>query len=418
VRWDRSNLWGTSNKYQNKPAWSLGAGWNINNEEFFNTQWVDMLKLRTSYGIGGNIVKGTAPYMTASYDISQTVGGRYGTINSRPNPELSWEKTATTNLGVDFALFNHRLSGSIDYYKKQSSHLLTQNLGIPTEGWGYEMYTVNNGEMVNNGIELMLNGTIIKKQKFAWDVSLIYAHNKNEVTSVSIEAPVFFTQLYYPESYPVVGDPFHSLYGYKDAGLSSTGLPQVYNSAGEIVTGLPYDLESIVQVGSTIPTSSGSFNTSFHYGNFDLSMLFLFQAGHVVHRDVPFVGSYTFIPGPWGYLDARNKLIANRWREAGDENTTDIPRAVFDYDSDFNFDFFTSSWYASSNYIDASNIRLSNISLAYRLPDDLNSKLNLKNIRLNFNVENVFMLAKSKEAKYALGGFRSPNLVLGLNVNF
>ena len=151
LRWDRSNLWGTDSKYQNKPTWSLGAGWNINKEAFFGTPWVDMLKLRFSYGIGGNIAKDSAPYMTASYYTSSTVGGTYGYINSRPNPELSWEKTTTTNLGVDFSLLHQRLSGTVELYNKQGSDLLANTMGVPTEGWGYSTYTINNGKMRNRG---------------------------------------------------------------------------------------------------------------------------------------------------------------------------------------------------------------------------------------------------------------------------
>jgi hypothetical protein len=113
-----------------------------------------------------------------------------------------------------------------------------------------------------------------------------------------------------------------------------------------------------------------------------------------------------------------NKRINERWQQPGDELTTDVPRAVFEYDSDFSYALYSIYSSSSVNVLDASNIRLSNVSLAYHIPENLLTKLKLKSVRLNFNVENVFTLAKSKDAKYMLGGYRTPNYVFGINVNF
>lgn len=102
IRWDKTNLFSTGSKYQKKPIWSVGAAWNIDRESFINLDWLNMLKLRTSYGIGGNIAKDSAPYMTAYYGNNTHVGGITGTIGNRPNPDLRWEKTTTFNVGLDF----------------------------------------------------------------------------------------------------------------------------------------------------------------------------------------------------------------------------------------------------------------------------------------------------------------------------
>ena len=162
IRWDRSNLWGTGSKYQNKPIWSIGAGWNIDREPWFHVSWVDRLKLRASYGIAGNIAKDAAPYMTASYYNNANVGGVYGSVNTRPNPTLRWEKTTTTNIGLDFAVLNNRLNGSIEFYNKMGTDLLANTMGVPTEGFGYTTYSINNGKMRNRGVELTLNGQIVR----------------------------------------------------------------------------------------------------------------------------------------------------------------------------------------------------------------------------------------------------------------
>ncbi|WP_303919200.1 SusC/RagA family TonB-linked outer membrane protein [Draconibacterium sediminis] len=421
LRWDRSNLWGTDNKYQNKPTWSAGASWNVSKEDFFQLSSVDMLKLRFSYGIGGNIAKNSAPYMTAYYFPSSTVGGTYGYVRSRPNPELSWEKTATTNIGVDFSVLKQRLSGTVEFYNKKGSDLLANTQGVPTEGWGYSTYTINNGEMQNRGIELTLNGEIIKTSDFGWNASLLYGYNKNKVTYVNVEAPVYFLQLDYPSEFPRIGTPYNSIYGYKWAGLSETGLPQVYDSEGNALTYQPSDLESIENLGTTVPKHSGSFNTSFRYKNFDLSALFIYQLGHKIRNTyLPMLGnSYVWQAG--GYITniaVGNNRINERWQQPGDELTTDVPRTVYEYDSEFNYALYSIYSNSSANVLNASNIRLSNVSLAYNIPENLLTKLKLQSVRLNFNVENVFTLAKSDDAKYMLGGYRSPNYVFGINVNF
>jgi TonB-linked SusC/RagA family outer membrane protein len=421
VRWDRSNLWGTDNKYQNKPTWSTGAGWNIDKESFFEASWVNALKLRASYGIGGNIAKDSAPYLTAYYSSNPNVGGNQGTVSSRPNPELSWEKTTTTNIGLDFSFFQNRLSGTFDLYNKKGEDLLASSQGIPTEGWGYSTYKINNGEMTNKGIEVSLRGTIVKMPSFSWDAAVLYAYNKNKVDYVNVVAPVYFLQLDYPQAFPRVGTNFNSIYGYKWAGLSNTGIPQVYDATGTAVKYNPGQLNAIEDFGSTVPTHSGSFHTSVAYKNFSLSALFIYELGHKMRNTfLPMLNnSYSSAMG--GYIadiSIVNKNIANRWTQPGDEAFTDVPRVVYEYDPEFSSDSRTIYSYADVNILDASNVRLSNISLSYQMPSALIKKVKLQDIRFNCNVENVFTLAKSRDAKYLLGGFQSPNIVFGVNVNF
>lgn len=421
VRWDRSNLWGTDNKYQNKPTWSTGAGWNIDKESFFEASWVNALKLRASYGIGGNIAKDSAPYLTAYYNSNPNVGGNQGTVSSRPNPELSWEKTTTTNIGLDFSFFQNRLSGTFDLYNKKGEDLLASSQGIPTEGWGYSTYKINNGEMTNKGIEVSLRGTIVKTPSFSWDAAVLYAYNKNKVDYVNVVAPVYFLQLDYPQAFPRVGTNFNSIYGYKWAGLSNTGIPQVYDATGTAVKYNPGQLNAIEDFGSTVPTHSGSFHTSVAYKNFSLSALFIYELGHKMRNTfLPMLNnSYSSAMG--GYIadiSIVNKNIANRWTQPGDEAFTDVPRVVYEYDPEFSSDSRTIYSYADVNILDASNVRLSNISLSYQMPSALIKKVKLQDIRFNCNVENVFTLAKSRDAKYLLGGFQSPNIVFGVNVNF
>jgi len=421
LRWDRSNLWGTDSEYQNKPTWSAGAGWNIDKESFFSASWVDALKVRVSYGIGGNIAKDSAPYLTAYYNSNPNVGGNQGTVSARPNPELSWEKTTTTNVGLDFSFFKNRLGGTLDYYNKKGENLLASSQGIPTEGWGYSTYKINNGEMTNKGIEVSLRGTIVKTPSFSWDAAVLYANNKNSVDYVNVKAPVYYLQLDQPQAFPRVGTNFNSIYGYKWAGLSSTGIPQVYDASRTAVKYNPGQLEAIEDYGSTVPTHSGSFHTSANYKNFSLSALFIYELGHKVRNSFLPMLNNNYNGAAGGYvtdITVVNNHIADRWMQPGDEAFTNVPRAVYEYDPEFNSDSRTIYSYADINILDASNVRLSNISLAYQMPSALMKKVKLDGIRFNLNAENVYTFAKSRDAKFILGGFTSPSFVLGVNVNF
>ncbi len=421
IRWDRSNLWGTGSKYQNKPIWSLGAGWNTDREPWFNVSWVNRLKLRASYGIAGNIAKDTAPYMTASYSQNYNVGGVSGSITNRPNPSLRWEKTTTTNVALDFAVFNNRLNGSVEFYNKMGTDLLANTMGVPTEGFGYSTYSINNGKMRNRGVELTLNGQIVRTADFTFDAGLTYSYNKNKVVYVNVEAPVYFLQLDYPEAYPIVGNPYNAIYAYRWAGLDQNGLPQVYDAEGEATTYNPSDLAAIIYAGNTEPTHMASLNLHLGYKQFDLSCLWVYQGGHKMRNtDLPML-SNSYNSALWSYVasvSTVNKDIVNRWRNPGDEAKTDIPAAIFAENPLFSSDSNSIYGYADKNVISASNLRLANISLAYNLPTTWLRNISMSSARIQFNVENVATFARSASAKYLLGGYEAPNYVLGLYLDF
>lgn len=409
LRWDRSNLWGTSSKYQDKPIWSLGVGWNLHDEKFMQLEWLSQFKLRTSYGIGGNILQNVAPYMTAYYNTNAHVGGMQGTISERPNPLLSWEKTTTTNVGLDFGLRGNRLSGSLDYYRKQGKDLFASTTGVPTEGFGYSTYSINNGEMTNHGVELTLNANIVQKNDFSWNSSLFYAYNKNKVTYVNVKAPVYFLQLDYPNAYPRIGNPYQAIYTYKWAGLNNQGIPQVYDDKGEKTIRTPGNLESIVYAGTTVPTHTLSWTNSLSYKNFDFSMMITYEGGHKIRNtDLPYMGIGNYLS--FTTLAPMNRDIKDRWKQEGDELNTNIPRLVYPEELNlYNSESGTLYKYADINILDASNVRIRNISLSYRLPTDWVKRLSLGQARIQFNAENVAMFTKSTNAKNMLNGYRTPN---------
>lgn len=409
IRWDRTNLFATGSKYQKKPIWSVGAGWNLDKESFFKVSFINMMKLRFSYGIGGNIAKNSAPYMTAYYNNNTHVGGIQGTISNRPNPDLRWEKTTTANIGVDFSMFRNRLNGSIEYYNKSGVDLLANTNGVPTEGFGFSTYTMNNGKMRNRGFELTLSGDVIMGKDWNWNVGGVLGYNKNKVTYVNVKAPAIFLQFDYPAAYPRVGVPYNAIYGYLWAGLDSKGQPQVYDSEGNIhVSSSPQKVEDAVYLGTSVPVYSGAINTNFRYKNWELAAQLLFEGGHKMRN------TNIAYPG----LGVTSKDVSKRWRQPGDEAYTDVPRYVPSESKDYNS--YSSDLYskASIHVLDADNWRLKNLSVTYHVPASVCQKFYVKNARIMLGMENVLTLAKSRDVKWMLGGYSKPNYLCNVNLNF
>ena len=368
-----------------------------------------MMKLRFSYGIGGNIAKNSAPYMTAYYNNNTHVGGIQGTISNRPNPDLRWEKTTTANIGVDFSMFRNRLNGSIEYYNKSGVDLLANTNGVPTEGFGFSTYTMNNGKMRNRGFELTLSGDVIMGKDWNWNVGGVLGYNKNKVTYVNVKAPAIFLQFDYPAAYPRDGVPYNAIYGYLWAGLDSKGQPQVYDSEGNIhVSSSPQKVEDAVYLGTSVPVYSGAVNTNLRYKNWELAAQLLFEGGHKMRN------TNIAYPG----LGVTSKDVSKRWRQPGDEAYTDVPRYVPSESKDYNS--YSSDLYskASIHVLDADNWRLKNLSVTYHVPASVCQKFYVKNARIMLGMENVFTLAKSRDVKWMLGGYSKPNYLCNVNLNF
>ncbi|MBC5623629.1 SusC/RagA family TonB-linked outer membrane protein [Butyricimonas hominis] len=412
IRWDRSNLWGTNSKYQNKPLWSVGANWNINRESFFNVNWIDLLKLRASYGIGGNIAKDAAPYLTANYYASTLVGGLYGNISSPPNPNLRWEKTTTINVGIDFSVLTGRLSGTFEVYNKKSVDLLANQMGVPTEGFGYRTLSFNNGAMRNRGFELTLQGDILRETEVKWNAGFLFGYNKNKVTKINVTAPVYYLQMDYPMAYPREGKPYNAIYAYKWAGLSEKGEPQMYDLNGEITTTKYTDLEAIHYAGTSVPVYSGSFTNTLNYKNFEFSFMLLYAGGHKIRNtNIPTISMGRTV-------SMTNKDIRKRWQEAGDEEKTNVPRLLFSTSPEFNYARESIYGKADIHVLDASYIKINNLSLSYRVPVEWVKKIGLGAARVQFNIENLATLAFNSKAGVLLGSKNKPNYVCGLYLNF
>ncbi|WP_439184538.1 SusC/RagA family TonB-linked outer membrane protein [Carboxylicivirga taeanensis] len=376
VRVDQTDLFGSDPKYRYRPLWSFGAGWNLSEEDFLvDRDWLNMLKLRGSYGINGHADQSTSPYLLASLMNNYKTGNMAAIILSPPNPLLRWEKTSTYNVGVDFAMFNNRLVGAIDTYYRKSTDLLANKKLDPATG--FPSAKVNNGAMSNRGFELSIAYDWFRNNDFSWNTSLVYSYNKNEIDKVNFEVTDGNNLLTSPKDYYLEGEAFNSIYAFRYAGLTEEGDPSVYDADGNIVANDQLnDPDAMVRMGQIDPVFNGSVSNRLRYKNIELSALVIFYGGHKLRQDV--TPLYDRISD--GNI---HKDVANAWTP--DNTDTNIPRmATYSYNS-----YREAHWkYADIHVKDADFIKLRNVTLAYSLPENIAKKFHARYLQIKGQVTN------------------------------
>lgn len=418
VRVEQADLFGTDPKYRYRPLWSLGASWNISNEEFMEQiGWLDMLKLRFTYGITGNVDQSSSPYLLGSYMTSFYSNSSVTDITNPPNSTLRWEKTSTLNWGIDYMLFK-QLTGSLDIYRRYSSDLLVNKSIDPSLGFN-GMARANNGEIQNVGVEISASYDWIKSRDFSFTTSLSAAFNKNKIKKVDYEPTDAIDMMQAPTSNYKIGDTFNSLYAYRYAGLTADGDPSIYNENGEIVSiDNVRNVGAVIRAGQLDPKWNGALNLDFRWKDLNVFVKAVYYTGHSLRDDVvTLYDPYNPIEG-----GAIGEDIANRWTP---ENTnTNIPAMGIHTNSGER----NKHWkYADVNVCDASFIKLRNIGVSYSIPQRLLSKAKIKNVTLRAQVDNPCYWAANKngidpEAFNANNGSRTsalmPSYIFGLNINF
>ncbi|WP_329903934.1 SusC/RagA family TonB-linked outer membrane protein [Porphyromonas pogonae] len=417
IRIDQSNLFGTDPKFQYRPLWSLGGSWNITNEDFMKgTEFLDRLVLRTTYGIGGNVPKGAGPFLTfRGPSYGPMTDAFYMVIDNPPNPTLRWEKTATTNLGLDFSFFKSRISGSFDYYYKYSTDLLGNREADPTLGW--DKLPLNYGKMSNSGIEFSLNTINFDCSDFYWGSRLNLSYNKNKLLDVQNANKIVFSYAATPTE--VTGYPVGSIFSFRYAGLSAEdGSPLAYTKDGEKVDYIT-SVDDLVYSGTTIPPWTGSFFNDFRYKEWGLSFSFMFYGGHVLRNPVaPYLSN-----GPSANL---TKDVLNMWKQPGDEKNPDaFPGIKGAYISQEASLMWSS---ADKHVVKGDYIRLRDITLSYSLPNQLISNWGIGGMTIRFQIDNPFKWVRNKKGldpeaySYSGGDSRrtlpvSPRYSFGVSVN-
>lgn len=403
-RIDKSNLFGIDRSAQNRPVWSVGAKWIASDENFMKgAYWLNNVALRATYGITGN---SPSPGQAASFDILKSAsssffpGGVGLTINTPGNAKLTWESTETINLGLDFSVFKSRLNGTIDVYRKNTSNLLG-NLTVNTFT-GYSLMFGNFGDLQNKGVELSLTSTNILNRSFQWQTIVTTAYNKNTITKLISASPITTGQLKIQQNY-LAGYPAFAVFAYQYAALDTLGDPMIYVN-GKTATktrnaATPDDIEFM---GTYQPVWSGGLSNVFSYKGFGLSINAIYNLGSVMRRDVNMF--YT------GRLIAQNASInsnafttgnvsaefADRWKQKGDELITLIPSYLSNSSLSSSRRDVSYYYRGDVNVVNASYIKLRDITLSYSLPKVILDRIKTNNITFRVQLSNLMLWKANK----------------------
>ena len=382
--------------------WSLGAGWLIDREQWFNASCVDMLKVKASVGSQGNDGIGSNRYRN-----TWAIRNYQGLVGVSPealgNESITWETNTNFNAGVDFELFRGRLSGSVEYFYRMTSDML-YFFSYPLST-GYSGIYDNVGDMSNTGIEVALNGNILRRRNFSWDAYLNFTHYRNTIVSIpeknrteTVDGHEGFIS---GNSYLGEGLPINTFYMKKYAGVEdATGLSQWYvdktDAAGKTVREVTtnYNEASYYLCDNPIPDLYGGFGTSLSFFGVDLSVAFTYQIGGVAYDS----GYASYMASPIATSLGRNfhKDVLKSWSTEAQDS--DIPR--FQYG-----DVYTAA--ASDRFLtNASYLNFQNAQIGYTLPRHITEKMRLANLRVYLTCDNIWYVScrKGFDPRFSMSG--------------
>ncbi len=419
-RLDESSRFGKDSRQGFFPA--LSAGWIISNEKFLEKiKAISFLKLRASYGIVGNAEIGNFPQL----GLFAGDAGYAGNAGQRPsqlrNDSLRWETTKQADFGLDFGIFNNRITGEIDYYQKKTTGLLL-NVNIPATT-GFSSVVKNVGKLENSGFEFVLNSQNLVGA-FKWTTNINLALNKGKVTDIQgqiIEGGVsnmnrvqegYNVGVFYTPEYAGVDPTNGNALFYKNTKLADGTLDKtktsVYSEAQRIVAGDPN------------PNLIFGFTNTFGYKGFDLSVFFNGVRGN--QNNIYGMGRYS--SASMLYEDNNTADQLRRWRKPGD--ITDVPQVRL---------YRVNGSQASSRYIvDGAYTRLRSVMLGYTMSGKALAKAKIEKIRFYVSGQNLLTFTKytywdpevnadSFDSNIAKGNdFYTPpqprTMLLGMNVSF
>ncbi len=431
-RFSKDNRWGN--------FWSFGASWRISEEDFMkDISWLSNLKLRASYGQTGNdaILDADDDASYYPYQLLYTLGvnnaseaGIY--LSSLVDTNLKWETQVSADVAIEFGLFDNRLTGSLEYFTKQSKDLLFDT-SIPLSN-GVSSIVQNIGKVKNNGVEFDLNYQLLRRNDWTFSIGVNGTHIKNKVTQlpagnengivtgskkymVGHSIYEFWLRQWYGVN-PENGDGLYYLdtdaYNEADGTLSESVKSTLVTIDGKQLTN-SYRYAKYDYSGSAIPKLYGGFNFNLGYKDFELSAVFSYSLGGKV-LDLTYAD--LMATDEFGY--AMSEDVKKAWQKPGD--ITDVPR--LDANSTHATSIgqsYSTRWLTNANYL---NLRT--VTLSYNLPAKWLHHVMVKNARLSVSAENLFMIKARQglnpQANYAGVSYNeympARNITLGLNVSF
>ena len=399
LRSDASSRLAKGHQWHTYPA--VSAGWNIAREEFMESTktWLDNLKLRIGYGETSN--QSINPYSTLgglavrNYNFGDTYKAGYY-VNALPNPELGWEYSKTWNFGLDFSLFNGRLSGSFEYYTQKTNDILL-DVSLPSTS-GVSSYVGNIGNTENKGWELTLNGIIIdNKNGWNWEAGINLYQNRNKLTKLTGALDENGDPVPDKANRWFIGYPIDVIYDYKYIGLwqageeeqmkvlepgGNVGMIKVAHDRALDANGNPTRQigEDDREVMSMEPDLIGGFNTTVGYKGFDLTVIGAFQIGGKLISAIHSANGYlNMLTGRRGQLDV------DYWTEQNTGAKYPKPGGIQSGDNP--------KYGSTLGYFNAGYLKFRAITLGYNF-DNLKAikDLGISRLRLYATVQNPFVL--------------------------
>jgi TonB-linked SusC/RagA family outer membrane protein len=368
LRRDASNKFADANKWGT--FWSAGANWNIMNEKFMTeNNFFQTLILRASIGTTGNQAGIGSFQKEATWGTSQYGGNPSIVQTSVPNPELQWEEGMKKNIGFDFSILNDRLSGTVEYYNNYTSELFIEQT-LPLES-GLGKLDVNAGTMSNKGVDISIEGFLVKKDNLSFSLYGNFNYNKNRIEDLKQVDE-------YPLGTSIVreGLPFGSHYAVEWAGVNpANGQPLYYDLNGNI-TNQYSDSNNVAKFGSYEPVYSGGFGSRFNYKGLELSTLFTFAAEYFRFNNQSF-----FQENPNFAQYNQSTIMLTMWKNPGD--ITEVQSNKYQRE------------FSSKDIEDASYLRLKNITIGYNFPKVIFDRIKgISGVRVYAQAENLVTWTK------------------------
>jgi TonB-dependent starch-binding outer membrane protein SusC len=420
-RRDGSSKLAEGNQWQFFPSFS--AGWRISGESFMQgIDFINDLKLRVGWGQTGN-QEGLSDYAwrglfnTTRQPVTNPLSGPAIYRQTIQNPDLKWETTTQTNVGLDASILNNRITIAADAYWKKTKDLL---LAIPlpnTVGVGSNVFDRNDGVLENKGFELAISSQNVNRNDFKWNTDFNISFNDNEITELGLNKIYDFATIYSNNQQVIrvtPGQPLGAFYGYISEGVDPATGKLIFRDLNDSKTITPDDRTFI---GYALPKFTYGLTNALTYKNFDLNIFFQGVQGNDI-----FNATRVDLEG---MFDSKNQstVVLNRWKTAG--QVTDIPKAN---DPD--------NYKNSTRFIeDGSFLRLKSLTLAYNFNNDLVQKLKLQKLTLYATGQNLFTItdysgfdpevnafgtnSRGTEIGVDYGTYpQTRTIVFGLNVDF
>ena len=369
--------------------YSFGGAWILTKEKWMESckGWLDMLKVKASFGQQGNDGIGSNLYRDL-YVVRNNNGEVAVTVSSKGNLNITWETNTNVNAGVEFGMFNNRLTGSLEYFYRKTTDMLCY-VYYP-KSYGYDGIYDNVGDMVNKGVELSLSYDAIRTKDLVWNINLNATHYRNKILSLNPDNVSSMLDGHggYVSNFYFYGEglPMYTWRMPKYAGVAEDGQSMWYvtDEQGNTTTTTTYNDATDYNCGNPTPDIYGGFGTSVNFKGFDLAFNFSYSIGGKVldegYRNL--MGSPTSTSLGYNF----HKDVLKAWSE--DNTSSNIPRLQFgdDYSNSTSDRFLTNgSW-----------LSLNNINLGYTFPKVWSSKLGFSKMRVYASADNVCLWTKRK----------------------